>query len=120
MANFILCSHCGISYDVQNSVNFEHIDGTCGPSSAAGFCDICGGGNSDGAVVYANGENSHVNPLYCVRFLRETLTYVEQHNLEHDTRYCELEKAVQEITEGRKAALAESRTLKAIRENTDE
>lgn len=77
-------------------------------------------------MVYANCENVHVNPLDCIRFLKtqltyvETqLTYVEQHNLEHDTRYCELEKAVREITEGRRAALEESRTLKAIRENAD-
>ena len=66
-------------------------------------------------MVYANGEIAHVNPLNCVRFLREQLKYVEQSNLEHDTRYCELEKAVQALTQGRKAALDESRILKAIR-----
>lgn len=42
---------------------------------------------------------------------------MEEYRLEHDTRYCELEKAVLALTEGRKAALEESRTLKAIREN---
>ncbi len=117
MANFILCSHCGVAFDASDtSINYDHLNGICSSSAQpSGFCDVCGGGEG-GAVVYANCENVHVNPLDCIRFLKTQLTYVEQHNLEHDTRYCELEKAVREITEGRRAALEESRTLKAIRD----
>lgn len=67
-----------------------------------------------------SGETVHKDQAACIFHLREQLRYQEQHQLEHDTRYCELEKAVNALTEGRKAALAESRTLKAIRGNADE
>jgi hypothetical protein len=98
---------------MEQAVNCSHIDGNCAFSVSGEFCDTCDGA---GTTIYADGVNTHTNPMDCIRFLKTQLNYVEQHNLEHDTRYCELEKSVLEITRGRKAALEESRTLKSIRE----
>lgn len=74
-----------------------------------------------GNLVHMDQSNTvhHLDPRECVYQLKEQIRYMEQYRLEHDTRYCDLEKAVGKITEGRRAALAESRTLKAIRENPD-
>jgi hypothetical protein len=45
---------------------------------------------------------------------------MEQYRLEHDLRYCELEKSIRGLTEGREAAMVESATLKAIRRAHDD
>ncbi len=116
-SKYIVCTHCGKTYDINDSWQWsDHKNGTC-ENVQTGFCDSCGG---TGDLHTANsGETAHKHTEACISHLKEQLRYVEQHNLEHDTRYCELEKAVQDLTEGRKAALAESRTLKAIRGNVD-
>ena len=118
MSHYILCTHCGKTYDINDSwQSSDHANQAC-TNVQHGFCESCGGGTGD--LHTANsGEMVHKDPHACIAHLQEVLRYVEQHNLEHDTRYCDLEKAVRELTEGRKAALAESRTLKAIRENGD-
>ena len=118
MSFYIVCTDCGKVYDTNDAwQSSDHTDGTC-IQLQSGFCYSCGGGV--GGMHTANsGELVHKDTTDCVLHLQEVLRYVEQHNLDHDTRYCELEKAVLELTEGRKAALAESRTLKAIRENAD-
>ena len=117
VGNYIVCTDCGKVYDTNDSWQLsDHADGTC-TNIQQGFCDSCGG---MGELHTANsGETVHKDLTACILTLREQLRYTEQHNLEHDARYCELEKAVRELTEGRKAALEESRTLKAIRENAD-
>lgn len=74
-----------------------------------------------GNLVHVDQSNTvqHLDPRECIFHLKEQVRYMEQYRLEHDTRYCDLEKSVGQIVEGRRAALAESRTLKSIRENAD-
>ena len=66
-----------------------------------------------------NSTYVHQDSDHCISFLREQVRYMEQYQLEHDGRYCELEKAVDKLTNGRRAALEETTTLNAIREAHD-
>ncbi|KKN63696.1 hypothetical protein LCGC14_0499310 [marine sediment metagenome] len=116
MSHYIVCAHCGKTYNTHDSWQAgDHENEAC-TAVQHGFCDTCGG---NGALHIAEtGEAVHTDQTECIRFLTEQVKYMEQYRLEHDTRYCELEKAVEGLVNGRKAALAESRTLKAIR-NSD-
>lgn len=118
MSKYVVCTHCGKTYDINDSWQWsDHADGIC-ENVQTGFCESCGGGGGTGDLHTANsGETVHKHTAACIFHLREQVRYMEEYRLEHDTRYCELEKAVLALTEGRKAALEESRTLKAIREN---
>ena len=89
-SHYILCSHCGKTYD--------------------------SGGNMGELHTTNSGETVHKDQSACIFHLKEQIRYMEQYRLEHDARYCDLEAAVKALTEGRKAAVEESRTLKAIRE----
>lgn len=118
MSHYIVCTHCGDTYDINDSwQSSDHSEGTCA-NTQYGFCDSCGGGIGN-LHTSNSGEMVHKNPRDCIAYLKEQITYMEQYRLEHDSRYCDLEKAVKALTDGRKAALEESRTLKAIRENAD-
>ncbi len=112
-SKYIVCTHCGKTYDINDSWQWsDHENGIC-EKVLHGFCDTCGGKgelHTEGAV--------HKDQAECIRFLTEQVKYMEQYRLEHDARYCTLEKAVEGLVNGRRAALAESRTLKAIR-NSD-
>jgi hypothetical protein len=116
-SKYIVCTHCGKTYDINDSWQWsDHKDGTC-ENVQRGFCENCGG--SGELHTAQSGEAVHKDQTECIRFLTEQVKYMEQYRLEHDTRYCVLEKAVAGLVNGRKAALAESRTLKAIRGNVD-
>lgn len=116
---FELCHRCGTVYDTNDDWQASpHRNDTC-TLLVGGFCYTCGGGM--GNLVHIDQSNTiqHLDLRECIFHLKEQLRYVEQHNLEHDSRYCDLEDSVKKLVDGRKAAIEESRTLKAIRENAN-
>lgn len=113
-SHYIVCTDCGKVYDTNDSwQSSDHAGGTC-TNVQYGFCDSCGGGTGD-LHTSNSGEMVHKDIAACIIHLKEQVRYMEQYRLEHDTRYYDLEKAVHDLTEGRKAAVEESRVLKSLR-----
>ncbi len=102
MAYFILCQECGEIYDTGD--DNTHYCGTGGMTSP-GFCDNCGQHGNDLCLNPAEGKYSHKDMRECIVNLRDEINRCEGHNIENDSRFCEIEKKLSEFMEGRRAAV---------------
>ena len=126
MSTYILCPACGNTYDIEDEWAAEgHSNQHCSNTYYGGPCETCGGVASETLSHPSSpSETNHKDMRDCVLHLKEQVRDMESYRLEHDTRYCELEKgmkrmeeAVKALADGRRAALEESRTLKTLRKS---
>ncbi len=103
MSCFILCQDCGEIYDTWGDV---HNCVTTGVSVGVGtpeFCDNCGQHGND--LLLRDGTYSHKDLRDCIKNLRDEINQSEGHNIENDSRFCDIEKKLFEFVEGRRAAV---------------
>ena len=123
MPNFTLCPECGSTYDSDYDPDCS-LHKQC-RGDWQGNCDHCDMHGTEMRMMPFGGME-HRDPRECIYRLRQTLRYVEQGQLLHDNRYCELEDSIkefmartQEVLVGRRAAIDESRVRKALREGDE-
>lgn len=113
---FVLCSGCGVIYDQEDYSSYsEHTDCL---SSASGDCCNCNTYGSN-MVFLIDGPLEHRDVRECLANLKQRLKSVEEGLARVVSGSQLLELEVENVLVGRRAAIDESRVLKALR-GTDE
>lgn len=113
MSCFVLCQSCGEIYDSDEQ--WSHVCNN-GALHTSGFCDNCGMHDNELALNLDLGVYTHTNLRDCIKNLRDEINRTESHNIENDSRFCDIEKALSKFIEGRRAAVEATKEKMALGE----